>query len=161
MKILNAMPGFGKPLTEPEVREFLGKSKLNLQLGTTDEKGKPNIHPIWYFFENDKLFVVTHKKSKKATNALREKTIYFSIDDESTPVKGVKGEAYVKSLEDLNSNIKMAEKIITKYMGNLDNDLARFIINAVKQGEEAVLELTPKFYSAWSFAQVTFSNFAT
>jgi nitroimidazol reductase NimA-like FMN-containing flavoprotein (pyridoxamine 5'-phosphate oxidase superfamily) len=161
MKILNAIPGFGKPLTEPEVREFLERSKLNLQLGTTDEHGKPNIHPIWYFFENDKIYVVTHKKSKKATNALREKVIYFSIDDESPPVKGVKGEASVKPLEDLNSNIKIAEKIITKYMGNLDNDLARFIINAIKQGDEAVLELTPKFYSAWSFAQVTFSNFAT
>ena len=45
MKILNAIPGFGKPLTEPEVREFLERSKLNLQLGTTDEHGKPNIHP--------------------------------------------------------------------------------------------------------------------
>ncbi len=160
MKILNALPGFSKPLTEPEVREFLGKSKLNLQLGTIDEKGEPNIHPIWYFFENDKLYVVTPKKSKKAINALREKTIYFSIDDESLPYKGVKGKASVRSIEDLNSNIKIAEKIITKYMGNLDNDLARFIINAIKQGDEAVLELTPKFYSAWSFAQVTFSNFA-
>jgi general stress protein 26 len=161
MKILNAMPGLSKPLTEPEVREFLVKSKLNLQLGTTDEQGKPNIHPIWYFFENDKIYVVTQKKSKKATNALREKTIYFSIDDESSPVKGVKGEASVKLLEELNSNLKLAEKIITKYMGNLDNDLARFIINAIKQGDEVVLELTPKFYSAWSFAHVTFSNFVT
>jgi nitroimidazol reductase NimA-like FMN-containing flavoprotein (pyridoxamine 5'-phosphate oxidase superfamily) len=152
MKLFSAIPGMAKPLTESEVREFLGKAKLNLQLGTIDEKGEPNIHPIWYFFEDDKIYVATPKHSKKASNALRQKTIYFSIDDEAFPYKGVKGKATVKSLEDINSNVKIAEKIIIKYMGNLDNDLARFIINAIKAGNEAVLELTPKFYSTWSFA---------
>jgi len=152
MKVFNAIPGMSKPLTESEVREFLGKAKLNLQLGTIDEKGEPNIHPIWYHFENDKIYVATPKYSKKATNALREKTIYFSIDDEAFPYKGVKGKASIRLLEDINSNVKIAEKIIIKYMGNLDNDLARFIINAIKQGTEAVFELTPKFYSTWSFA---------
>ena len=34
MKILNAVPELGKPLTEQQIRGFLEKSKLNLQLGT-------------------------------------------------------------------------------------------------------------------------------
>ncbi len=37
-------------------------------------------------------------------------------------------------------------------MGNLENDLAKWIINEIRQGNEAVLEIRPKFYSAWSFA---------
>ncbi len=152
MKILNAIPGFGKPLNEQQVREFLGKAKLNLQLGTIDEKGEPNIHPIWYAYEDDKIYVVTPKKSKKAKNALRQELVYFSIDDESFPYKGVKGKGTVKLLEDTDSNIKIAKKIITKYMGNLENDLAKWIINEIRQGNEAVLEIRPKFYSAWSFA---------
>jgi nitroimidazol reductase NimA-like FMN-containing flavoprotein (pyridoxamine 5'-phosphate oxidase superfamily) len=151
VKILNAIPGFGQQLTEQQVKEFLGKAKLNLQLGTIDEKGDPNIHPIWYGYENDKLYVVTPKKSKKANNALRQKIIYFSIDDESFPYKGVKGKGMIKLLDDLNSNIKIAEKIITKYMGGLENDIGRFILNEIRQGNEAVLEITPKFFSAWSF----------
>ena len=151
MKIINAIPGFGQLLTEQQVREFLGKSRLNLQLGTIDEKGEPNIHPIWYIFENDKLYIVTPKKSKKANNALRQKTVYFSIDDELFPYKGVKGKGNIKSLDDINSNIKIAEKIITKYMGSLENDIGRWIINEIRQGNEAVLEIIPKFFSAWSF----------
>jgi len=121
-------------------------------LGTIDEKGEPNIHPIWYIFEDDRIYVATPKKSKKAKNSLRQKLVYFSIDDESFPYKGVKGKGNVKPLEDIDSNIKIAEKIITKYMGNLENDLARWIINEIRQGNEAVLEISPKFYSAWSFA---------
>ncbi|OLB89473.1 MAG: hypothetical protein AUH25_06925 [Thaumarchaeota archaeon 13_1_40CM_38_12] len=152
MKIVNAMPGLGKSLSEQQVRDFLARSKLNLQLGTIDEKGEPNIHPIWYIFENDRIYVATSKKSKKAKNSLRQKLVYFSIDDESFPYKGVKGKGTVKSLEDINYNVKIAEKIITKYMGNLENDLAKWIINEIMQGNEAVLEINPKFYSAWSFA---------
>jgi len=152
MKIVNAMPGLGRSLSEQQVRDFLAGSKLNLQLGTIDEKGEPNIHPIWYIFENDRIYVATSKKSKKAKNSLRQKLVYFSIDDESFPYKGVKGKGTVKSLEDINYNIKIAEKIITKYMGNLENDLAKWIINEIRQGNEAVLEINPKFYSAWSFA---------
>jgi len=146
------MPGLGRSLSEQQVRDFLAGSKLNLQLGTIDEKGEPNIHPIWYIFENDRIYVATSKKSKKAKNSLRQKLVYFSIDDESFPYKGVKGKGTVKSLEDINYNIKIAEKIITKYMGNLENDLAKWIINEIRQGNEAVLEINPKFYSAWSFA---------
>ena len=152
MKIVNAMPGLGKSLSEQQVRDFLARSKLNLQLGTIDEKGEPNIHPIWYIFENDRIYVATSKKSKKAKNSLRQKLVYFSIDDESFPYKGVKGKGTVKSLEDINYNVKIAEKIITKYMGNLENDLAKWIINEIMQGNEAILEINPKFYSAWSFA---------
>ena len=47
MRIFNASPGFGAPLTEEEVKGFLTNSKLNVHLGTVDEKGDSNIHPVW------------------------------------------------------------------------------------------------------------------
>jgi hypothetical protein len=151
VKIFNAIPGVGRQLTEHEVRDFLTKSKLNLQLGTIDDKGESNIHTIWYIFRTDKLFGVTPKKSKNASNALRNKIVYFSIDDESFPYKGVKGKGSVKLLAEVESNVKIAEMIITKYMGNIDNDLGRWILNETRNGNEAVLEISPLFYSAWSF----------
>jgi len=65
MKIVNAMPGLGKSLSEQQVRDFLVRSKLNLQLGTIDEKGEPYIHPIWYIFENYRIYVPTPKKAER------------------------------------------------------------------------------------------------
>ena len=66
MKVVNAIPGFGPDLSEQQVKNFLETSKLNLQIATIDSKGDPNIHPVWYLFENEKLYVATPKKSKKA-----------------------------------------------------------------------------------------------
>jgi hypothetical protein len=45
LKILNASPGFGTPLNEQEVKDFLSNKVLNVHLGTVDENGHANIHP--------------------------------------------------------------------------------------------------------------------
>jgi len=36
-------------------------------------------------------------------------------------------------------------------MGNLENDIGKHIIKQIKNGNETVLEIIPKFYSAWTF----------
>lgn len=51
LKILNASPGFGAPLTEQAIKEFLTSKVLNVHLGTVDESGDANIHPAWYYYD--------------------------------------------------------------------------------------------------------------
>jgi nitroimidazol reductase NimA-like FMN-containing flavoprotein (pyridoxamine 5'-phosphate oxidase superfamily) len=151
MKVINAIPGFGPDLSEQQVKNFLETSKLNLQIATIDSKGDPNIHPVWYLFENEKLYVATPKKSKKAQNAFKHHLVYYSIDDEKMPYKGVKGKGTVNLLEDIKTNLVIGEKIILKYTGSLESDIGKFIIEQIKNGNETIMEITPKFYSAWSF----------
>lgn len=153
MKIINAIPKFGPDLSEEQVKNFLS-SKLILQIATLDSKGDPCIHPVWYLFENEKLYVATSKKSKKVQNVMENNLVYYSIDDENVPYIGVKGKATVRLIEDVDSNLETAEKIILKYMGSLDNDLGRHIITQIKDGTEIIMELTPRFYSAWSFSNL-------
>ena len=50
LKILNASPGFGTPLSEQEIKTFLTTKVLNLHLGTVDEKGHANVHPVGYYY---------------------------------------------------------------------------------------------------------------
>ena len=71
---------------------------MNLQLATIDEVGDPDIQPVWFEYDKDKksLFIMTPKTSKKAQNIRRKSKIYFSIDDENFPYKGVKGKGEAK-----------------------------------------------------------------
>jgi uncharacterized protein YhbP (UPF0306 family) len=66
MKILNADPVFGRPLTENQIMDFLRYTKLNIHIATIDEKGEPNIHPTWYYFDasNNRFYIETAKSSK-------------------------------------------------------------------------------------------------
>ena len=149
MIIKHASPGIGSALSESQVNEFLTNSRLNLLLGTIDSKGEPNIHPVWYFFENGRLYIETSKTAKKAQNILHKNTVYFCIDDEKIPYKGVRGKASAKILEEVSKILPIAEKIMIKYTGDLENNVAKFLLDGVKSGSSVLLELEPKYFSTW------------
>ncbi len=90
MKIISATSEIPS-MTKEEAEKFL-ENKLNLQLATIDEQGDPNIQPVWFYYDKDgeKLWINTSKFAKKTQNILKRSTIYFSIDDENPPVRGVK-----------------------------------------------------------------------
>ena len=141
------------PVTDADVNKFL-ESKLNLQLATIDEEGFPNIQPIWFLYDReiDKMYVSTQKMTKKAQNIYRNPDkIYFSIDDENFPYKGVKGKAVARISEDIDWNIPIVEKINVKYLGNIEHPLAKMIMENTRKGTQIVIEIIPKFFSAWDF----------
>ena len=155
MRIINAMPGMGKAMNEAEVDRFL-ESKLNVQLATIDEAGDPNIQPLWFYYDkgSEKLYIMTRKMSKKVQNIRKKPSIYFSIDDENFPYKGVKGKGAANISEEIKKIMPIVEKINLKYLGTLEHPLAKFIIENTKNGNEILLEISPKFFSTWDFSKM-------
>ena len=160
MKVVNAtyeIPG----MTREETERFL-ESKLNLQLATIDEKGEPNIQPVWFYYDKDeeKLLMTTSKLAKKTQNLQRRPTIYFSIDyenydDENLPPRGVKGKGTATIVEgDPNRIIPQADRISVKYLGTLDHPVAKMITDGIKKGEIVLVEITPKFFCTWDYSKM-------
>jgi nitroimidazol reductase NimA-like FMN-containing flavoprotein (pyridoxamine 5'-phosphate oxidase superfamily) len=155
LKVIQALPGMPKAVTESEVNNFL-QSKINIQIATIDEEGYPVIHPTWFLYENDsgKLFTATAKMTRKVQNIRSNPyRIYFSIDDENYPYKGVKGRAAARILEDIPKNLSIIEKINLKYLGTLEHPLAKRLMENTRNGSQVVIEITPKFFSAWDFGK--------
>ena len=153
MKIVHGSPGFGSILTEEQTIKFLTEKKLNLLLGTVDKNGDPFIHPVWFLYENEKLYVETSKTSKKVQNIMLKNTIYFCVDDENLPYIGVRGKALVKISTDVGDNIPIAERIMVKYTGDLKNNVAKMLMDGVKDGKSAILEIGPTYYSTWDHSE--------
>jgi general stress protein 26 len=122
------------------------ESKLNLQLATIDEQGNPNIQPVWFYYDKDgeKLWINTSKTAKKTQNIRKRSTVYFSIDDENTPVRGVKGRGIATIIED------------SKQVGPLDHPIAKMITEDTKKGEVVLVEISPKFFSTWDYGKMQF-----
>jgi general stress protein 26 len=155
VKLIQSLPGMPNKVTEEEVNSFL-KSKLNLQLATIDEDGYPSIQPVWFLYdkESGKIYISTQKTTRKARNLSKNSDkIYFSIDDENLPYKGVKGRGVARISENIDWNRPIIEKIIVKYLGTLDNPLALMLLENAKKGIQVVIEITPKFFSAWDFGK--------
>jgi len=153
MKIVHASPGYGSMLTEEQTTKFLTDKKLNLLLGTVNKNGDPFIHPVWFLYENEKLYVETSKTSKKVQNIRHKNMVYFCIDDENLPYRGVRGKALVKISTDVEDNISIAERIMIKYTGNLENKVAKMLMDGVRAGQSAILEISPEYYSTWDHSE--------
>jgi nitroimidazol reductase NimA-like FMN-containing flavoprotein (pyridoxamine 5'-phosphate oxidase superfamily) len=149
VKIYNASPLFSAPMSRPELDDFLSSSKLNLQLGTVDEKGEPMIHTVWYYYMNDKIYIETSRNSRKVGNIRRKNTVYFCIDDERMPYKGVRGKGTAAVMEDVKENIPIAERIMVKYTGSLQNPVSKILMDAVRSSQSVILEIAPHYYSTW------------
>lgn len=142
-------------ITRPDVESFL-ESKLNMQLATLDGEGFPSIQPVWFYYDKDagKIYTGTARGTRKIGNIQKNSgKIYFSIDDENFPYKGVKGRGEAAIVEDIGRNVAMIEKINLKYLGTLDHPLAKRLTGQAKDGSEVVIEITPKFFSAWDFGR--------
>ena len=100
-------------------------------------------------YENEKLYVETSKTSKKVQNIQHKNTVYFCIDDENLPYRGVRGKALVKVSTNVEDDIPIAERIMIKYTGDLENKVAKILMDGVRAGQSAILEISPLYYSTW------------
>jgi nitroimidazol reductase NimA-like FMN-containing flavoprotein (pyridoxamine 5'-phosphate oxidase superfamily) len=153
MKIINATKE-ASGLTKEEIDKFLA-SKLMLQISTIDEQGEPNIQPVWFYHDKnrEKLLIITSKIAKKTQNLRNKPVLYFSIDDENFPYKGVKGKGLANIVEDPNRTVPEGDKISMKYLGTLDHPIAKMITEHSKKGENVLIEISPKFFSTWDFGK--------
>ena len=152
MKIINAQ-AMSETMTEEETKNFLANNANNLlmRIGTIDEKGEPNVTVTAFYFDepSERIFVATQKNSKKVQHLKNRNILSYCIDDPNPPYTGARGKGTVKFLVDIQKNIPLAKKYLTKLTGSLDNHFARWLMNEIEKGNSIFLEITPRYFSTW------------
>jgi nitroimidazol reductase NimA-like FMN-containing flavoprotein (pyridoxamine 5'-phosphate oxidase superfamily) len=151
MKIFNGAPGLSPKLSQRQIDKFLLSGKMNLQFGTIDEKKEPNIHPVWYVYKKGRFYFATETKSKKIKNIKRNSIAYFSVANENEPFIGVRGKGKTRIITDRKINLRITNRIITKYLGEKTSRLTTEVIDEIRNGLEVVVEIKPNYFSAWTF----------
>jgi PPOX class probable F420-dependent enzyme len=64
----------------PKAKEFL-RGAYFAKLGTVMKDGSPHVTPIWYMYEDGKLFVNTTPNRVKYRNIVRDPRVCLLIDD--------------------------------------------------------------------------------
>ena len=143
-------------MNQAENDTFLANSKTPLRLGTTNTKGEPNIHPVWYHYATNKLYFMSYKDAVKVRNLKHNKTVYFSIDTDAMPNTGVKGKGTAIIVKDAGKALSLSEKIVAKYLGNVDSSMAKNMVDEVRKGSEVLVEITPHYFSTWDYTKSKF-----
>jgi len=143
-------------MDQAEIDKFLAGSKTPLRLGTTNSKGEPNIHPVWYHYVNNKLYLMSYKDALKIRNLKHNKTVYFSVDTDAMPNTGVKGKGTAVIVKDAGKALSLSEKIIAKYLGDLNSSMAKNMVDEIRKGSEVLVEITPHYFSTWDYSKSKF-----
>ena len=152
VRIYKAMPN-APGMSQAEIDTFLASSKIPLRLGTTNSKGEPNIHPVWYHYVTDKVYFMSYKDAVKVRNLKQNKTVYFSVDTDAMPNTGVKGKGTAVIIKDPGKTLSLSEKIVAKYLGDLNSGMAKSILDEVRKGSEVLVEITPHYFSTWDYTK--------
>ena len=129
-------------------REFL-KSQKMLRLATVDSFGNPHIVPVWYMYINDKFYVGTNTKTKKARNIKKNPKVSFCVDIgiKSPYIFGVMGIGRAKLILKTDRVESLAKKIMLRYFKNLKNQSAQQLLNQT----DCIIEIIPKKITNWKY----------
>ncbi len=150
MRTFEGEKGIG--MSESEARKFLTQNRSILLLGTTNADGAPMIHPVWYYFDSakTKLYFYTEPALRKAKNVKRQSTVYFDIDIDKWPYKGVKGKGDAKKILQSEKALSLVRKILARYVRKR-GPMTRSVLNKVKSGGYVVFEITPAYFTTWDY----------
>jgi hypothetical protein len=81
----------------------------------------------------------------------RKDMVYFSVDEDMSPYRCVKGKAKARVSDDPDMNISIVQKVLMKYLGDLDHPFSKQMFDQLERGDSLVIELTPIYYSVWDF----------
>lgn len=129
-------------------KEFLKSQKI-LRLATIDTSGNPHIVPVWYMYINNKFYVGTNTRTKKAKNIKKNPKVSFCVDIgiKSPDIFGVMGVGRAKLILKTEIVKQLAEKILLKYFKNLRNKSAQKLLNQT----DCIIEITPKKVTDWNY----------
>jgi nitroimidazol reductase NimA-like FMN-containing flavoprotein (pyridoxamine 5'-phosphate oxidase superfamily) len=153
LKTFEGEKGIG--MSEREVRRFLAQSKSTLLLGTTNADGTPMIHPVWYYFDSakTKLYFYTEPALKKATNIKERSRVYFDVDSDVWPYKGVKGKGRARMITAKSEALSLASKILAKYVRK-GRPMTKAVLGKVETGGYVIFEITPAYFTSWDYGKL-------
>ncbi len=79
--------------------------------------------------------------------------VYFSIDTEALPNKGVKGKGTARIVNEPRKGVPLVEKIVEKYLGDTKSGYGKGMIDSVRNGTSIVVEIKPHYYTVWDYSK--------
>ena len=128
--------------------EFLKIQKI-LRLSTIDKSNFPHITPVWYMFNDEKIYIGTNTKNQKIKNIEKNNHVSFCVDVgvNSPDIYGVMGQGIANIILEIPKVRTIAEKILLKYFKTLENKSAKELL----EDTDCVIEIIPQKYAKWNY----------
>lgn len=96
-----------------------------------------------------RIYITTAGSSKKVQSLTNNNIVGFTIDDSTPPFKWVKGKGKAVIHRDIAYNKGKIKKFIFRVLGNQNNPSADFVLSQIESGDNVIIEIIPRYFSAW------------
>lgn len=130
------------------MNKFLNSQKI-LRLATIDKSGNPHIVPVWYMYQNNKIYIGTNTETRKAKNIKKNPKVAYCVDVgiNSPDIIGVMGVGKAKLILQKTKVKSIAKKILLRYFSSLQNKSAQQLL----KDTNCVIEIIPKKVTTWKY----------
>jgi general stress protein 26 len=127
-------------MSNRQIEDFLMAGRV-MRLATISESGWPHVVPIWYLYENSRLYIETGADSVKVRNIRRNPHVAICVDvgRDYYDLKNVVMRCRGRIMKNRGLARRIKEKIMVKYLGSLDHPVAKEIMGF----DGCVVEFTP------------------
>ncbi len=131
------------------IKDKLLKEQKILHLATIDQDNFPHIVPVWYIYQEGKIYIGTSTRTTKAKNIKKNKRVSFCIDVgiRSPKIRGTMAAGKASLILEKNKVSKIAKKILLRYFKTLKNKSAKEILDDTN----CIIEIIPNQFSEWSY----------
>lgn len=128
--------------------KFLKSQKI-LRLATIDSSGSPHIVPVWYMYENNKFYVGTNMKTRKARNIKKNPKVAFCVDVgiRSPDIVGIMGTGNAKLILKKDLVELISKRILARYFKSLKNKSAQQLLEQT----DCIIQITSRKVTDWKY----------
>ena len=134
---------------EVSIEEYLKETNIPVRLSTATASGWPIVLSLWYLYEEGGLYCATPESAVVVTCLRQEPRCGFEVAADQPPYCGVRGRALARIDED--RGLEILERLLIRYLGGIDNSLARNLLT--RPSPEVAIRLELQSAYTWNFSR--------
>lgn len=137
-----------------QIDEFMTQEPRVGRLATASGSGEPNVVPIWFRVESDRILVHSMGESTKVRNVRENGRFSLTVDKDTPPYAGVTltGSAEILGADDFDY-AALIDELAVRYLGPAMGAQMGPMIASVP-GEHVTLALRPEQSKSWDYSQM-------
>jgi hypothetical protein len=144
-------PNTNMPFTAftPHSAAYLDAIRIPLRLSCVTQSGWPYVLSLWYLHNAGRLYCATLETARVVDYLRREARCGFEVAADQPPYCGVRGRALAEIDPALGPDV--LGRLIDRYLGSRDNNLARWLL--ARSQDEVAIVLAPVQVFTWNYQQ--------
>ena len=130
-----------------EAKEYLDTIRIPMRIAIKTEDKWPWVISLWFLHQEGLLYCATQKHAKIIGHLENDNRCAFEIAADTPPYCGIRGKARASIDESLGAEI--LEKLLARYLGGTDNELAQNLL--ARRDSEVAIVLNPLGVYTWDF----------